>query len=180
MDTPHPLEQALQGQEIPDPSSPTNGRVQSILPALNNNAGTVTVVKEKPWHRSLAYMRLQGVSKKQCAKEFDCSVQQVINVSAQPWFKQICVELADIHFAGDMFGMLESAAFDAVQTLNELAVGAESETVRRASASDLLDKFLKHRKPAEDKTPDNPEQELKQLDEELERLEGDEATHKLI
>lgn len=178
----HPLEAAALGlDEDEAPTRPDNGRVTSILPSLKDDRESgVVILKEAPWHRSLAYMLLNGMSQRECAKQFDKHPQYISQIRQQEWFKNICAQLAEIHFGGDLMGLLEGAAFDAVNTLQDLAVGAESESVRASSASTLLDKHLKYRKENKPQASDNPEQEIKRMDEEISRLEGEETNHKLI
>lgn len=164
-----PLVQALMGAE--EPPQP-KAKIASILPALRDTtAGPAYELKnEQPWHRACAYMMLQGHSNKECAAYFEKTEGHISQLKRQEWFKQLITQLSDLHFDNDIAGLLQNAAFDAISTLNDLATGAESESVRRSAASDLLDKFLKSRPPEQPKPPANPKDELNQLDEEIARL----------
>ena len=58
-------------------------------------------------------------------------------------------------------------------TLNELASSAESETVRATAANSLLDKYLRNKPVKVDDAADDPQEELKRLDERLAQLESE-------
>ena len=126
---------------------------------------------EQPWHRALAYMLLQGNSNKECAKYFEKTPARIYQLKKTPWFKSLLAQLADIHFENDVAGLLQNAAFDAISTLSDLALGAESESVRRSAASDLLNQHLKTSIPVAKEAAADPKQELDNLNEEIERLE---------
>ena len=155
-------------------------QIESILPHLKDDRETtIEIVAEKPWHRTFAYMLLQGMTLKACADQFDCSVAHLVTLRKQPWFKRVCEQLAEIHFGGDLFGMMEGAAFDCITVLHDLAVGAKKEEVQKSAASDLLDKFFKYRPVKEKPVVIDPQQELERLNAELAVLEGEELNHKL-
>lgn len=163
----HALVQALIGNEPEETAT-----ITPILPEFKDETAppAYEVVNEQPWHRSCAYMMLQGHSNKECAEMFGKTQGHISQLKKQQWFKSLLAQLAEIHFDNDVAGLLENAAYDAISTLTDLAVGAKSESVRRSAASDLLDKFLKNQ-PVKNETPhENPAAELEQLDEEIERL----------
>jgi len=171
----HPLEAAALGVDVHSTIvEKEKSTVESILPHLHDERECTNIVqKEKPWHRSLAYLLLQGVPQNECAKQFDCSPQMISILRRQEWFKALLVQLADLNFSGDMFGILEGAAFESITVLHDIALGGKSEQVRVSAATTLLDKFLKHQRPKETKPHDSPQAELDELDREIAALENE-------
>ena len=126
---------------------------------------------EKPWHRTLAYLLLQGQSAIEAGKTLGKTPEHIRQVRKQEWFKTLLAELASIHFNNDVSGLLEGAALESINTLSQLASGAKSEAVRRAAASDLLDKYLRNKVNKTDDKPNDPKAELEALENEIKELE---------
>lgn len=164
----HALEAAFleTGDEIEEPATITP------LPAFTDNRRppAYEVANEQPWHRSCAYMLLQGHSDGEVAKYFDKKQATITNLKKQPWFKTLLSQLAEHHFDDDITGLLKNSAYDAISTLTDLTTGAKSESVRRAAASDLLDKFLKHVPQEPEETAADPQEELDRLENEIKTL----------
>lgn len=144
-------------------------------PPLNRPSGRNIVKNEQPWHRLFIYALLQGATLKQCAEEFNKSREYLSALKRQPWFQKLMVEIADQKFENNITGLLSGAAVGAVETLVELAAEAESESVRRSAASDLLSSYFKHKPPDAPTTTEDPQAEAEQLDAEIALLEEREA-----
>lgn len=144
-----------------------------VLPPPMKDSGEpqYEVQNEKPWHRTLAYLLLQGKSAVDAAKTLNKTPVHIREVRKQAWFKELLAELASIHFDNDVAGLLEGAALEAITTLSELATTAKSESVKRAAASDLLDKYLRNKVTPVKETPDDPKAEMDQIDQEIKALE---------
>ena len=172
----HKIIDAILEADVEEPSN-----IESIVPALHDNYEAKYDVKtEKPWHRSFAYMLLQGCSIVECAEHFQMTHQHLQQVKKQEWFKVLTTKLAAAHFEDDVIGLLKSSAVTAITTLDELATSAESETVRGNAANNLLDKFLRHQPPPPPPTVDDPVQEARMLDEEIAQLEEEEQRHEMV
>lgn len=141
------------------------------IPTLHDERPTsVHIQKEQPWHRPLAYMLMQGKSNTECAAQFNVTPQTISNVRGQKWFQSIIAELAAIHGGDSISGLLQNAAFTALETLVDLSQNAESESVRARSAGELLNQYLKNKPAPEPPKSENPQQELEQLKAEADRL----------
>lgn len=183
----HPLEAALLDRilidvveipvepvPVPPPVLPEITQIQKHLPEFHDTTKDpkYEVKNEKPWHRILAYMLLQGTSQSACADYFGKSTLHISQVKKQPWFQKLLAELADLNFQSDVLGLLQSEAITAIATLSDLAQNAESETVKRSAASTLLENFLKHKPEPKPKESKSPQQELDELNAELRALES--------
>jgi len=151
-----------------------------------------THIKEKPWHRALAYLAAQGLNaREQCEKfggQFDDHTNQyiagsgqyaystILQINRQPWFKQRVID--SLREAGaDMLGAwLESEVMPSLETLKNLRDNASTPaTVRLASSRELLDRFLG--KPTQPYTREtdakDPEKEAAELEQEIARLSAE-------
>lgn len=159
----HPLERVISdSQELEG--------AKNVIPLRTDKQSSVVIINEKPWHRSLAYKLLEGVTDGDCAKQFDKSVQQVRNVKLQPWFKELVGELSEQHFENNIAGLLEGAAVDSILTLQNLATNGKSEAIKRMAASDLLDKHLKIREVKTPEPEEDTEEALDRINKELDKL----------
>lgn len=141
-------------------------------PTINDSCeASYEVQNEKPWHRTLAYLLLQGQSAIEAGKALGKTPEHIRQVRKQEWFKSLLAELASIHFNNDVSGLLEGAALESITTLSQLASGAKSEAVRRAAASDLLDKYLRNKVTKTDDKPNDPKAELEALESQIKELE---------
>lgn len=170
----HSIEDAILNAES---SEVTN--VESIVPSLQSDLQpTYDVKNEKPWHRSYAYMLLNGHTIKDCAEHFQLTPHHLAQVKKQEWFKRLTADLAAAHFEDDVAGLLKGAAIEAVTTMVELSQTAESESVRQAASNNLLEKYLKNKPPPAPDVPDDPVQEAAMLDAEIDMLEEQEGRTK--
>lgn len=168
------LTNAILGKDEREEKAPEKKNVQitPIAPALKNTSQpSYEVQNEQAWHRSLAYMLLQGETCRTCAKYFGKTSQHITQVRKQPWFKDLLAELSELHFDNNVAKLLQSCAVEAVTSLTDLAIGAESEAVRRSAASDLLKMHLQNVPARKNDSEEDPEKEVQRLDAELERLE---------
>lgn len=174
----HGLADSLFPQE-PDIESESDevspSEIESIIPHLQCSLEpSVEILNEKPWHRQLAYALLRGATMKECAQMFDKTVAHISQVRRQPWFKKVAAEIADLDRDMDALELLKGSVVTAIETLNDLALGAKSESVRRSAASDLLDKYLKSNPEPQAAEVIDPRAEAKRLEEEIKRLESEE------
>lgn len=115
-----------------------DGDVDSLF--ANTKSGVV-IKKEKPEHRIMLWMRLQGHRPKDIASALGCSYQTVLNVSGQEWFKDAFVRLAGELGKDAAETFLRGEEIPTLTTLIELRDGAKNEGVRLAASNSLLDRI---------------------------------------
>lgn len=132
---------------------------------------TVEIQKEKAWHRTAAYMLASGAKLKTIAFETGYSEAQIGLLNRQPWFQQLVTTIIHNEFNDDISKMLKGAACEAVMTIRDLATNGVNETIKLKASQDLLDRyrgkatnFVHHTTGA---LSENPEEELKRLEEDL-------------
>lgn len=174
----HALHQALRGETVVDGVFTTDRDFVPLHdPRPKEERNKLVVIKEQPWHRLLAYQLLQGRPVTELSKQFDVTRQTIYNVKNQPWFKDLIAVLAQDTFENDISGLLEGGAVEAILNLQELASNANSEAVRAQSSKALLDSYLRAKPERKAPAPKDPQEELKQLDAEINRLEEGEVTY---
>lgn len=98
--------------------------------------------KEKPEHRLMLWLRLQGHNVKETAALTGYTPQTVSQVSKQPWFREAFCRLASEMGKDAVQTFLEGEVLPALQRTVDLAANAESEAVRLAANREVLDRFL--------------------------------------
>lgn len=168
--------QSLDGDVLPDgdaiilPSS-------RLSPTLHNSRPPTTELqKEKPIHRTAAYMIASGVKLRTVAAELGVAEATVSNWLRTPWFQANVTQIIDSEFSGEITQMLKSAAASAVIVQMDLMQNAVSEQVKLKAAQDLLDRY--RGKPTNfvhqtnHQLSEAPDQEIKRLEEELRLTES--------
>lgn len=115
-----------------------DGDVDSLF--ANTKSGVV-IKKEKPEHRIMLWMRLQGHRSKDIASALGCSYQTVLNVSGQEWFKDAFVRLAGELGKDAAETFLRGEEIPTLTTLIDLRDNAKTEGVRLAASNSLLDRI---------------------------------------
>jgi hypothetical protein len=135
------------------------------------------VLNEQPWHRSAAYALLQGKTNKQVAATFDCDPATVSLLRQQSWFRRLIAELAQESLDDGFLGLLQGGANAAIEELTCMLSDTKVPApTRAAAAGKLLDAFMKAKPPEAPKVPDDPQAELKKLNDEIKRLEQQTGT----
>lgn len=115
-------------------------------PGLARFAGTrapiYEVVTEKPWHRSAAFMFARGATSQEVALNLEVAPSTVSNLLRQPWFQDRVTQLMAEYGGRDVIELFKAEAFNSLVTLVELRDTAKSETVRKSSATEILDRAL--------------------------------------
>jgi len=126
-------------------SSPASGEpVPDLLAEFHNpKRPQVEYQHEKPEHRIVLFLKAQGLSNREIAEKTGytpCGVSLIVN---QPWAQEKLLQVLNEAGVDRVQALLAGAAEDSVFTLIELRDDAEQPgTVRKAAASDLLDRFL--------------------------------------
>lgn len=147
--------------------------VREVIPLKRKETTAVPpeVKNEQPWHRTLAYLCLQGKSTRALAEDFDKSEHTIRLIKRQKWFQELCARLAADNFDNDVTRMLEGSAVDAVLKLEEL-LDTGTESTQRFAAGKILDLHLANKPARDDETEEDPQKELDRLDAEIKRLES--------
>ena len=98
--------------------------------------------KEKPEHRLMLWLRLQGHNVKETAALCGYTPQSVSQVSKQPWFREAFCRLSQEMGKDAVQTFLEGEVLPALQRTVDLAANADSEAVRLAANREVLDRFL--------------------------------------
>ena len=99
------------------------------------------ILNEKPIHRIMCYRAASGDTPVEIAQATGYSAYTVRELLAQPRSRKLIALILRENFDGDVTNILKSAAVDAVMELHRLSQEAESESVRRSSCSDILDRY---------------------------------------
>jgi len=161
----HPLEAVLAEAVAP------GSKVESMMPLLFKQRRGDGSVEPESWWNSFAWLQLSGVPLKDCADSLGQTTSYLTLVKHHPEFKKISEQVAQEHFDGDMWGLLESSAMTSVVVLEELALSAKSETVKATAAGKLLEACLRHRQPARKNNLDDAQKELERLNRQIAELE---------
>lgn len=101
------------------------------------------IQREKPEHRVMIEMKLNGVSVPEIARRLNFCVQTVNTVLRQPWAREYMTQRIKNASPEMLTKMFANAAAESVYTLIDLR---DDETcppaVRKACASDLIDRYL--------------------------------------
>lgn len=98
--------------------------------------------KEKPEHRLMLWLRLQGHNIKETAALTGYTPQTVSQVCKQPWFREAFCKLASEMGKDAVQTYLEGEVLPALQRTVELANSSSSDAVKLAANREVLDRFL--------------------------------------
>jgi hypothetical protein len=113
----------------------------SVDALFANTRSHVVLKKEKPEHRIMLWMRLQGHKPQEIATALRCTKQTVYNVQGQPWFKEAFVRLSTELGKDAAETFLRGEELPTYLKLVELRDGAESEAVQLSASNALLDRI---------------------------------------
>jgi len=164
------LEIAPQPRIVRDDNSTRAGTSVVPLKRQDGKALPPEIKNEKPWHRTLAYLSLQGKPTAELAEEFGKHPDTIRLIKRQPWFEDLCARLAAEHFDNDVTKMVEGADTSAVLKLESLMEDG-SESTQRFSAAKLLDLHFANKPKEAEKVSDDPQQELDIINREIKQLE---------
>jgi len=123
-------------------SSVEEERLTSPDRFFNEKAPNLAIIHEKPEHRRMISLKVEGYSNREIARIMEYQEAWVSQVLRQPWArKRICEEL-DRAGVESVEAILESAVEDSIWKVIDLRDKAESEVVQLACARDILDRYL--------------------------------------
>lgn len=134
------LPSKMENTNAPEMLEDYSKRVDALFGAADKIPAYHVIRKEKPEHRLMLWMRLQGHSIKEIAAATGHAYNTVARVNAQPWFLEAFTTLST-HFGADALSkFLEGEVVKSAETLVQLRDTAESESVRAAAANAILDR----------------------------------------
>lgn len=109
---------------------------------FNRKDPNLAVIHEKPEHRLMIMLKVQGYSHTEIAKFTDYTIAHVSQVLRQPWARERIVQ--ELAKAGRevVMDLLQGAAVDSVFKIIELRDTATDEGVQLRASQDLLDRHL--------------------------------------
>lgn len=102
---------------------------------------TTVLKKEKPEHRLMLWMRLQGKKHKDIAAALDVHLNTVYNVTNQEWFRDMFVKLSSELGKDAAETFLRGEEIPTYMKLVELRDSAESEAVQKSACDAILDRI---------------------------------------
>lgn len=129
---------------------------------------------EQPWHRMAAFMILAGRTNSEIALGAQRSVEEIKILRAQRWFHELLATLANDK-GEEITGVIEGYTLEAVEEIHAIMKTAESDRVRLAAATTLLEqgrgKPVQHVRTEKVK-PRDPKEELAELERDLMAVRG--------
>ncbi len=102
----------------------------------------LAIIREKPEHRMIVYLKAQGHSNKEVADRTGYTQAWISQLTRQPWFRLRLVHELKEAGVDAIESVLKSSALDSVFTLIDLRDDASApKAVRSACANSLLDRF---------------------------------------
>lgn len=114
--------------------------VESTPPLHNAKPANVEVAREKPEHRVIMYMKLQGWSNREIARKLGYTDAWISQVTRQEWFRHRLLEEMKNSGRTEFVSVLQGEAVNSIDTLILMRDTAASETVRVMCAKDILDR----------------------------------------
>ena len=112
------------------------------------------VLAEKPEHRLILYLKLNGMSNKQIAKLTGYTVVWVRQIVRQPWFQKKFTEEAKTAGIDAVEKLLQGEVLESVEVIRDLRDDrALAGSTRLAASRELLDRYLG--KPTQKVVTDN-------------------------
>jgi hypothetical protein len=143
-------------------------------------APTTEILKERPEHRIIVYLKAQGRSNTEIAKITGYTKPWLTQVCAQPWFKLQLTALLH-EKGGDMVqNFLEGQVMNTLETLVEIRDNSDKDATRLAAANSILDRAFgkptQHIKTEAVADPTNAQTEMSSIERELAMVKEQQRT----
>lgn len=152
----------------------------SELPGLHRfngpepDSASAGIKNEQAWHRMAAFMILAGRTNSEIALAANVTPNYVSILRQQKWFQQLLSTLANDK-GEEITGIIEGYTLEAVEEIHSIMQSAESDRVRLAAATTLLEqgrgKAVQHIRTEKVK-PRDPKEELAELERDLQAVRG--------
>lgn len=164
-------------QENASQNEHTFGFAASSTPLYRTKAPRHELRSEKPWHRTVAYLSVKGLSEEEIANAVGRNKTSVNLVRQQPFYGEMCAKLiSDFNLLEDSaVNLLKNAASTASMKLIDLMENSKSDAVKLTAATAVLDRVFgkpTQRVERNDKTPSavDPSAELAELHRDIAKL----------
>ena len=132
---------------------------------------TIEILKERPEHRIIVYLKAQGKSNTEIAAITGYTKPWLTQVCQQPWFKMQLTQLLH-EKGGDMVqNFLEGQVMNTLETLVEIRDNGDKDATRLAAANAILDRAFgkptQHIKTEAVADPTNAQTEMTSIEREL-------------
>lgn len=97
--------------------------------------------KERPEHRQVLWLRLNGHNCKETAALTGYTPQHVSTICKQPWFREAFVKLSTQMGRDSVESFLQGEIIPTLQRLTYLRDNAESDAVQKAACDSILDRI---------------------------------------
>lgn len=141
-------------------NKPALQTAENVLELKVNPLDALETKKQLPWHSAAAVLQLRGVPSWEIAESLGVTVETLATVRKQPWYKEL---LKGLRSNSDPGPLLQSMAWDCLQTLFDLAMGAQSESVKLSACKEVMDRskgFLKLVPGSKDGRVEDPDKDL--------------------
>ena len=116
--------------------------LDDIVAYHNQRDPNITIVHEKPEHRTIAYAKACGMSNRELCEQFGYTDAWMSQLVRQPWFTSIVNQMQKRAGQDAVTSAIKENAMAAVETVVELMHSAESEPVRASCAFDVINRYL--------------------------------------
>jgi len=114
-----------------------------LFEQARTNPPNFSIIREKPEHRIVVYLKAQGLSNKEIAERTGYTNAWVGQVCRQPWFRLKLVQELKEAGIDQVNAVLKASALDSVFTLVDLRDDVTApKAVRKSCADSLLDRYL--------------------------------------
>tara|TARA_R110000868_G_scaffold160977_7_gene390835 strand:+ start:977 stop:1516 length:540 start_codon:yes stop_codon:yes gene_type:complete len=137
-----------------------------------DTAPNLAVLKERPEHRIMLYLKAQGLSNQEIADKCGYGYQWVCQIVRQPWFRKAFVELVEEAGKDATEEFLRGEVLNSLNTLVDIRDDTKSkEASRVAAANAILDRALgkptQHIQTERIGNSENAKEGMEQVDREL-------------
>lgn len=112
-------------------------------PLAGDMAPNLAILKERPEHRMMLYLKSQGMSNQEIGDKMGYGYQWVCQITRQPWFRKAFVELVEEAGKDSTTEFLKGETLNSLHTLVEIRDNpAAKDAARVAAANAVLDRAL--------------------------------------
>jgi hypothetical protein len=132
------------------------------------------LLKEKPIHRTIAYMLLQGATQRKVSEVVGLGEMTISKLVNTGWFREVTAKLAAVAGGDAVMELLKGASTESAQVLIQLTQ-SKNENIKLKAAESVLDRVFGKAVTRVQKTsstvPVDPAEELAELNQEIARSE---------
>lgn len=131
--------QTAANTNVPEAQQAMTERVDALF---GRKYGGISVKTEKPEHRLMLWLKLNGHSNKEVAATTGYNYVYVCNIVKQPWFTEAFCRLSSEMGKDAVQTFLKGEVMGALERTVEIAKNGDSDSVKLAANKEVLDRFL--------------------------------------